>query len=137
LTAAFDDQRVVLIDDDALGAPRSSSSTFSSFRPSPRDELPAGDDGEVAHHRLAAIAEARRLDRAHLSTPRSLFTTRPPAPRLDISAMISSGLPRRDDLVQQRQQLGEVRNLLLVQQDVRVSEIASSVVGLVRKYGDR
>ena len=58
------------------------------------DERAAGQDGDVAEHGLAAIAEAGRLDGADVSTPRSLLTTRAArASPSTSSAMISSGLP--------------------------------------------
>jgi hypothetical protein len=58
------------------------------------DRLAAGQDGDVLQHRLAAVAEAGRLDRATLSVPRSLLTTSvASASPSTSSAMISSGLP--------------------------------------------
>jgi hypothetical protein len=38
------------------------------------DDLPAGEDGEVLEHRLAALAEARALTATELNVPRILLT---------------------------------------------------------------
>ena len=60
-----------------------------------------------------------------LSTPRSLLTTSTASASLSTSsAMISSGLPAWADLLQQRQQVADVGELLLVDQDQRVLQLA-------------
>jgi hypothetical protein len=47
--------------------------------------------------------------------------------------MISSGFLGHGDLVEERQQVGEVGDLLLVDQDVRVFETHSALLGSVMK----
>jgi hypothetical protein len=96
LAGALDDRGVVLVDDVTfLAVPRSLSSSFSSSMP--RSSMiggAAGEDGDVLEHGLAAVAEARGLDRATLRVPRSLLTTRVASASPSMSsAMISSGLP--------------------------------------------
>src|SRR5208283_3547323 len=46
-----------------LARPRSVSVIFSSLSPSSSEITPAGQDRDIFEHRLAPIAEARRLDR--------------------------------------------------------------------------
>ena len=82
------------------------------------DQRAAGQHGDVAQHGLAAIAEARRLDGADVSTPRSLLTTSAArASPSTSSAMINSGLPDWADLFQQRHQVAQIADLLFVDQD--------------------
>jgi hypothetical protein len=66
--------------------------------------LAAGEDRDVFEHRLAAVAEARRLDRrSTLSVPRSLLTTSvASASPSTSSAMIEQRTCRADDRLEQR-----------------------------------
>ena len=64
---ALDDGRVVLVATHAAGAAqvlqrRAVQLAADLFG----DDLAAGQDGDVAQHLLAAVAEARRLDRQHV-----------------------------------------------------------------------
>ena len=112
LAAAFDDQRVVLVDDDALGAGRGrSSSTFSSLRP--RSSLMNLPPVTTARSPIIALRRSPKpgaLTAQMFSTPRSLFTTSAAsASALDVLGDDQQRPAAGDDLVQQRQQLGEVR----------------------------
>ena len=63
LAAAFDDRRVVLVDDDLLGAAELiERDAFELDAEVFEDGLAAGEDGDVFEHGLAAIAEAGGLD---------------------------------------------------------------------------
>ncbi len=85
------------------------------------DGLAAGEDGDIAEHGLAAVAEARALTAATLSVPRSLLTTRvASASPSTSSAMMRSGFGSFGDLLEQREQVLHRRDLLLVDQDVGV-----------------
>ncbi len=67
LAAAFDDGGVFLVNHDALGA--AEVVQFDALELDAQvfaDELAAGEDGDVFHHGLAAVAEARRLDGADI-----------------------------------------------------------------------
>ena len=65
IAAAADDRRIVLVDDHALGAPELLDGHVLEFDPQLLgDHLGAGQHSDVLQHRLAAVAEARRLDRA-------------------------------------------------------------------------
>ena len=63
LAVAVDDRRVVLGRDDATGRPEVLDGDRVELAPDLlADDRAAGQDGDVAEHLLAAIAEARRLD---------------------------------------------------------------------------
>ena len=70
------------------------------------------------------------------SVPRSLFTTRvASASPSTSSAMTSSGLPAARDLLEQRQQVLHVADLLLVDQDVGIFEHAFHALGIGDEVG--
>ena len=93
LAVAFHDGGVFLVDRDALGAAEVLELDVLELDAEVfGDALAAGEDGDVFEHRLAAIAEARGLDGATCSVPRSLFTTRvASASPSTSSAMMRSG----------------------------------------------
>ncbi len=63
LAGAVDDRRVLLLDAHPLGAAKHVERDVLELDPELfADELAAGQDGDVLEHRLAAIAEAGRLD---------------------------------------------------------------------------
>ena len=68
--------------------------------------------------------------------PRMLLTTSvASASPSTSSAMISSGRPALGDLLQHRQQVTDVADLLVVQQDERVVENRDLLVGVVDEVG--
>ena len=95
LAVAFDDRGVFLVDDDALGPAEIVERDVLELDAEVFGDAPAaGQDGDVFEHGLAAIAEARGLDGATCSVPRSLLTTSvASASPSTSSAMIRSGLP--------------------------------------------
>src|SRR5205823_1777999 len=119
---AFDEEGVVLIDDDALSAAEVVQLDVLELQSQVLgDELAAGDDGEIAHHGLATIAEAGGFYGTNLKHAAELVDDeRGEGFGLHVLRDDQQRLAAGHDLVEQRQQLGEVRNLLLVQQDVRV-----------------
>src|SRR5262249_28121529 len=67
LAGAFDDGRVVFINDDLLGATEVLNlNAFELDAEVFSDGLAAGQHGDVAEHGFAAVAEARSLDGANL-----------------------------------------------------------------------
>ena len=63
LPGAVDDRGVLLVDADPLGAAEHVERDVLELDAEVfGDHLAAGEDGDVFEHRLAAIAEARRLD---------------------------------------------------------------------------
>ena len=95
LAGAVDDRRVLLVDADLLGpAEHVERDVLELDAEILADHLAAGEDGDVLEHRLAAIAEARRLHRRDLEAAAQLVDDqRRQRLALDSSAMISSGLP--------------------------------------------
>src|SRR5262249_6362665 len=66
LAPALDDRRVVLVDHDALRATEiAQREVLELVAEILGDRVAAGERRDVLQHRLAAITEARRLDRAH------------------------------------------------------------------------
>ncbi len=64
IAGALDEGRLVLGRDDAAGAAEVVDGDAVEFAADLLgDDLAAGEDGDVAQHLLAAVAEARRLDR--------------------------------------------------------------------------
>ena len=105
--------------------PSRSRVTDSSLRPDlVGDDLAAGQDGRCPR---ASPCAGRRTPGALTATdvkrPRIRLTTRVAraSPSMS-SATISSGRPVSDDLLEQRQQVGDLADLALVQQDVGVVE---------------
>src|SRR5262249_9602138 len=122
LAAPFHNQRVVLVNDDPLGSAELLDLDVLKLQPEIfADKLPAGDDRQIAHHRLATIAEARALDRAYLQHATELVDDqRRERFGFDVFRNNQQRPPARDDLVQQRKELRQVRNLLLVQKDIGI-----------------
>src|SRR5205807_6319850 len=64
VTSTLDDRRLVLGDDDLASATEQVERGVLELEADLfADDLAAGEDGHVLQHRLAAVAEARRLDR--------------------------------------------------------------------------
>src|SRR5215204_2138017 len=94
-----------------LAVPRSSSSTFSSFRP--RSSLMNFPPVTVARSPIIAL---RRSPKPGAFTAQLVHDQRRQRLALDVFGDDQQRPAAGDDLVQQRQQLGQVRDLLLVQQ---------------------
>ena len=123
-----------------LARPRSSSVTFSSLMPrSSLIDLAAGQDGDVLEHGLAAVAEARGLHGADLQRAAQLVDDqRRERLALDVLGDDQQRLAALRDLLEQREQVLQVRDLLLVDQDVGVLELALPSPSVsVTKYGER
>ena len=117
--------------------PRCLSSTFSSLMPrSSRQQRPPGEDGDVAQHRLAAIAEARRLDGAHVQhAAQPVDDERREGLALDVFGDDQQRLARMGHLFQHGNEVAEAGNLLLVDQDQAVFQHARHVLGIVDEIG--
>ena len=85
--------------------------------------LPPVRIGDVLHHGLAAVAEARRLHRAHRERAAQLVDDqRRERLALDVLGDDQQRLAALRDLLEDREQVLHVRELLLVEQDVGVLE---------------
>ena len=88
------------------------------------DHLAAGEDRNVLEHRLAAIAEARRLDRRDLEAAAQLVDDQGRERlALDVLGDDQQRTARLDDRFQDREHRLQVRQLLLVDEDVRVGQL--------------
>ncbi len=98
--------------------------TFSSFRP--RSSLidgAAGEDGHVAEHRLASVAEAGGLDRADVEDAAELVDDQGgEGLAVDVLGDDQERLAGLGDLLKQGDHVAEVADLLLVEKDQRVLE---------------
>src|SRR3546814_283443 len=73
ITGAIDERGVVLVDRDALGGAEHAERDVFELDPEILgDDFALAQDRDVLEHRLAAIAEARRLDRGDLQTATQL-----------------------------------------------------------------
>jgi hypothetical protein len=91
-----------------------------------------GEDGHVFQHRLAAVAEARRLDRDGLEDAADVVHHEGGERlALDLLGDDEQRLARLRHLLEDRQQLADRRDLLVVQQDVGVLEHGDLLLGVV------
>jgi len=99
--------------------PDPTSSMFSSFRPrSFADEFTTGDDGKIAHHGLRRSPEPGAFTAQMFQHAAQLFTTRAAsASRFDVFGDDEQRLTRSDNFIQERQELGQVCDLLLVEKN--------------------
>jgi hypothetical protein len=98
---------------------------------------PAGEHRDVLQHRLAAVAEARRLDgHSRERAPQLVHDERGERLALDVLGDHEEALARLRHLLEQREEVLHHGDLLLVQQDQRSSSTASIFGGSVTKYGE-
>ena len=130
LAGAVDDGRRLLGDRHLLGAAEHvERDVFKLDAEIFGDELPAGHDRDVLEHRLAAIAEARRLDGRDLQAATQLVDDKS-GKRLafDVLGDDEERTRRLHDSLQQRQHGLQVGELLLVQEDVGVFEVGDHLL---------
>ena len=137
LAGAFDDRGVFLVDHDLAGAAEHvDRDAFELHAEFIGDQLTAGQDRDVLQHRLAAIAEAGRLDGGDLqAAAQAVDHQRRQRLALDVlgddqerTAGLHHGFQHR----QHRLQAGE---LLLVQQHVDVLELGGHLLGIGDEVG--
>ena len=138
VAGAVDDGGLVLGDDDLAGGAEQGDVGVLQLEP---DVL--GDTVPPVRIAMSCSMALRRspkpgaLTATDLKVPRILLTTRvASASPSTSSAMISSGLPRLDDLLEQRQQVLDGRDLRAVQQDVGILQnglLALQVGGEVQR----
>ena len=120
LTAAFDDGGVVLVDGDALRPAQVFQLDVLELDAQVfGDGLAAGEDGDVAEHGLAAIAEARSLNGRDVQGAAQLVDDQG---REGFAVHVLSNDDERlavaGDLLEQGEQIFHGADLLLVDQDV-------------------
>ena len=111
--------------------------TFSSLIPrSSAISVPPLEYGDVLEHRLAAIAEARRLDGRHFQAAAQLVDDeRGQRLAVDVLGDDQERLARLDDGFQDRQHLLQRRQLLLVQEDIGLLELGHHLLGVGDEIG--
>src|SRR5699024_2608013 len=88
------------------------------------DHGATGEDGHVLQHRLAAVAEARGLDRADLhDAADGVDHQRGQRLALDVLGDDQQRLAGLGHALEDRQQVADVRDLLVVQQDERILQL--------------
>ena len=112
--------------------PSCESFVFSSLRPSSSVMTSAPDeDGDVLEHALAAIAEARRLDRDGRKGAAELVDDdRRERLALDVLGHDQQRLARLDDLLEHGQDVLDCADLLVRDQDVRLVEHGLHALGV-------
>ena len=100
------------------------------------DHLTAGEHGDVLQHGLAAIAEARRLDRGNLEPAAQLVDhERGKRLALDVLGDDQDRLAGLHHLLEQGKQRLHVGELLLVDENVGVLELDAHLVGVGNEIG--
>src|SRR5580658_10563525 len=122
LAAALHDRRVLLVDDDPLGAAEVADGDVLKLDAEVLGEaLAAREDGDVLEDRLAAVAEAGGLDGHDVERPADLVDDeRGEGLALDLLRDDEEGLAALGDGLQEREQVVERADLLLVDEDVGV-----------------
>ena len=132
VAGAVDDRGVVLGDDDAAGLAQHVEVDLVELEADLLgDDLAAGEGRDVLQHRLAAVAEAGRLDRDDVERAADLVDDQG-RQRLavDVLGDDQQRLAGLDDLLQHRQDVGDGRDLALVDEDVGVLDDGLHALGV-------
>ena len=137
LAGTLDDRGLVLVNRDLLGPAEVREIEALELEPEVlRDQRAAGERGNVAEHRLAAVAEAGRLRRADVEHATELVDHKcREGVTIDILRNDQKRLAGLSHLLEQGQQVAEVGDLLLVDQDQGVVELADHLGRLVDEIG--
>ena len=137
LAGAVDDRGLLLLDDDLLGAAEHRGGHVLELDAEVfRDQLAAGEDGDVLEHGLAAVAEAGGLDRGDLE-PAAQLVDDEGGERLAFHVLghDQQRLAGLHDRLQHRQHRLQARELLLVQQHEGVLELGQHLLGIGDEVG--
>src|ERR1039457_4024189 len=137
LATAFDDGRVFLVHDDALGAAKVVEFNALEFETEVfADELGAGQDGDILAHGLAAITEARGFDGNNVERAAQLVDhQRGQRFAFEVFRDDQHRLADLGDLFEQRQHVLEAADLLLVEEDVSVLHLGFHRLGIGHEIG--
>src|SRR5262245_5653944 len=132
LARALDDQRVLAVDDDAPArAEVLQADLFEVHAEVLHDRPRTRERREVLEHRLAAVAVARRLDRDHAEPAAQLVDDeRRERLALDVLGDDHQRPVLADDLLEERDDLRDGADLVLVDEDQRVVEDGLHAVGV-------
>src|ERR1700758_2841558 len=137
LAGAVDDGGVLLVDHHLLGAAEHRKVDVLELDAEVfRDRLAAGQDRDVLQHGLAAIAEARRLDGGDLQTAaQAVDDEGGESLALDVLGDDDQRLAGLHHGLEQRKQLVQRGQLLLVDEDVGVLHLDAHLVGVGDEVG--
>src|SRR6516225_8681599 len=137
LAGAVDDRGVLLLDHHLLGATEHGERHVLQLDAEVfRDRLAASQDRDVLQHRLTAVAEARRLDGRDLEAAAQLVDDEGGERfAFDVLGDDDERLAGLDHGLEQRQQLLEPRQLLLVDEDVGVVHLDAHLVRVGDEVG--
>src|SRR3989344_5314421 len=134
---AVDDRRIILVDDDLLGASEHVDRDALELDPKLlAGDIAAGEYRDILEHRLAAVTKARRLDRCDLEpAAQAVDDERRERVALDILGNDQQRPARLDDALEERQHRLQVRELLLVDEDIGVVEFDLQLLGIGDEIG--
>src|SRR5207249_7763112 len=137
LALPLDNRRIVLVHDNALGPAQVVELQALQLNPEVlRDEPAAGQNGYVFAHRLAAVAEARRFNRARVDrAPKLVHHQRRQGFPLHFLGNYQQRLARLGNLLQQGQEIVEIADLLLEDQDIAILKLALHRLGIRDEVG--
>ena len=137
LAGAVDDRGLLLLDHDLLGAAEHGERDGLELDAEVLgDQLAAGEDRDVLQHRLAAVAEARRLHGRDLEAAAQLVDDeRGERLALDVLGDDQQRLAGLHHGFEQRQHRLQAGELLLVQQDVGVLQLGDHLLGVGDEVG--
>src|ERR1700681_78897 len=137
LAGAADDGGVFLIDHDLAGAAEHvDGDAFELHAEFVRDQLSAGQDRDVFQHRLAAVAEAGRLDGGDLqAAAQAIDDQRGQRLALDVLGDDQERLAGLNHRFQHRQHGLQAGQLFLVQQDVHIFKLRGHFLGVGDEVG--
>src|SRR6185312_4506122 len=137
LAGAVHDSGVLLIDHHFLGAAKHVDRDVLKLDAEIfRDRLAAGQDRDVLQHGLAAIAKTRRFHCGHFESAAQLVDHQGrKCFALDILGYDDEGLGGLHYRLQQRQELLEARQLLLVDEQVGILHFDPHLVGIGDEVG--
>ena len=134
---AFDDGSLVLVHDDLLRPAEVLDLNARDLDAEVlEDGLATGKDRDVLEHGLAAVTEARRLDRTTLEGPaQTVDHERGERFAFDVLGHDHERLPGFGDLLEERNQVLDRGDLLLVNEDVGILQNRFHAVRLVDEMG--
>src|SRR6516164_475870 len=137
LAVAVDDRGILLVDHHLLGAAEHGERDVLELDAEIfRDRLAAGQDRDVLQHGLAAVAEARRLDGGNLqAATQTVDDESGEGFAFDVFGHDQERLAGLYHRFQQREQLVQRGELLLVDQDVGVVHLDAHLVGVGDEVG--
>src|SRR5712671_2007210 len=137
LAGAADDGGVFLVDHHLLGATEHGERDVLHLDAEIfRDRLTTGQNGDVLQHRLAAIAEARRLDGGNLeAATQTVDDESGESFAFDVFRDDDQRLAALHHGFQQRKQFIQLRKLLFVDQDVGIVHFNAHLIRVGDKVG--